>query len=305
MKENIFNSKILLFGEYSILVNSKGLSIPFPLFKGSLKIPLKKTGISKKSNSTLLDFFKYLKSIVEMDFHSFKIDLENGIYFDSSIPVGYGVGSSGAIVAAVYEKYAQNKIVLSKEISNEKLINLKEIFSKMESFFHGKSSGLDPLNIYLGKPILINSINEIEVTKIPDGKKNKIVAVFLLDSGQSSSTATMIKIFKTKMKDEAFKKMLSKEFIKYTNECIDNFLIADTNNLFENIKELSKIVLKNFKPMIPHSIQALWEQGISRDSYFLKLCGSGGGGYILGFTSNFEKAKQELSPYNLTPVYFM
>ena len=34
-------------------------------------------------------------------------------------------------------------------------------------------------------------------------------------------------------------------------------------------------------------------------------CGSGGGGYILGFTSNFEKVKQELSHYNLTPVYFM
>ena len=305
MKDKVFNSKILLFGEYSILKNSKGLSIPFPLFNGSLKTPLEKTELSKKSNSTLLDFFKYLKSIAELDFHSFKIDLENGIYFDSSIPVGYGVGSSGAIVAAVYEKYAQNKIVLSKEISNEKLLNLKEIFSKMESFFHGKSSGLDPLNIYLGKPILINSINEIEVTKIPDGKKNKKIAVFLLDSGRSSSTAAMIKIFKSKMKNEVFKKMLSKEFIKYTNECIDNFLIADTNNLLENIKELSKIVLKNFKPMIPHSIQDVWEQGISKDSYFLKLCGSGGGGYILGFTPNFEKAKQELSHYNLTPVYFM
>ena len=305
MKDKVFNSKILLFGEYSILNNSKGLSIPFPLFNGSLKIPHKKTAISKKSNSTLLDFFKYLKSIAELDFHSFKIDLENGIYFDSTIPVGYGVGSSGAIVAAVYEKYAQNKIVLSKEISNEKLLNLKEIFSKMESFFHGKSSGLDPLNIYLGRPILINSINEIEVAKIHDSKKNKKVAVFLLDSGQSSSTEAMIKIFKTKMKDEVFKKMLSKEFIKYTNECIDNFLSADTNNLLENVKELSKIVLKNFKPMIPHNIQAVWEQGISRDSYFLKLCGSGGGGYILGFTSNFEKVKQELSHYNLTPVYFM
>ena len=43
MKENIFNSKILLFGEYSILANSKGLSIPFPLFNGSLKTPLEKT----------------------------------------------------------------------------------------------------------------------------------------------------------------------------------------------------------------------------------------------------------------------
>ena len=83
MKDKVFNSKILLFGEYSILKNSKGLSIPFPLFNGSLKTPLEKTALSKKSNSTLLDFFKYLKNIAELDFHSFKIDLENGIYFDS------------------------------------------------------------------------------------------------------------------------------------------------------------------------------------------------------------------------------
>ena len=94
--------------------------------------------------------------------------------------------------------------------------------------------------------------------------------------------------------------------MKFLRKCFQsNFLSADTNNLLENVKELSKIVLKNFKPMIPHNIQVVWEQGISRDSYFLKLCGSGGGGYILGFTSNFEKVKQELSHYNLTPVYFM
>ena len=78
------------------------------------------------------------------------------------------------------------------------------------------------------------------------------------------------------------------------------FLIADTNNLLENVKELSKIVLKNFKPMIPHNIQDVWEQGISRDSYFLKLCGIWQWRIYLGFTSNFEKAKQELSHYNLT-----
>jgi mevalonate kinase len=33
------------------------------------------------------------------------------MYFDSSIPQGYGVGSS-ALVAAIYDKYAQNKITV-------------------------------------------------------------------------------------------------------------------------------------------------------------------------------------------------
>jgi mevalonate kinase len=33
------------------------------------------------------------------------------MYFDSSIPQGYG-SSSGALVAAIYDKYAQNKITV-------------------------------------------------------------------------------------------------------------------------------------------------------------------------------------------------
>ena len=37
----------------------------------------------------------------------------------------------------------------------------------MESFFHGKSSGLDPLNSYLSLPILINSKDNIEAAGIP------------------------------------------------------------------------------------------------------------------------------------------
>ena len=32
----------------------------------------------------------------------------------------------------------------------------------MESFFHGKSSGLDPLNSFLKLPILINLITEFK-----------------------------------------------------------------------------------------------------------------------------------------------
>ena len=38
MKAPLFYSKILLFGEYGIIEDSKGLSIPFNFFKGGLRI---------------------------------------------------------------------------------------------------------------------------------------------------------------------------------------------------------------------------------------------------------------------------
>ena len=55
MKGPLFYSKILLFGEYGIIEDSKGLSIPYNFYKGALKIPNKKNSISKSSNDILKD----------------------------------------------------------------------------------------------------------------------------------------------------------------------------------------------------------------------------------------------------------
>ena len=130
------------------------------------------------------------------------------------IPQGYGVGSSGALVAAIYDKYAQDKITVLENLTREKLLNLKSIFSEMESFFHGKSSGLDPLNSYLSLPIFINSKDNIEATGIPSQKEDGKGAVFLLDSGIIGETAPMVQIFMENMKQEGFRKMLKRPIYK-------------------------------------------------------------------------------------------
>ncbi len=305
MKGPLFYSKILLFGEYGIIEDSKGLSIPYNFFNGALKIAENTTLESKKSNKILADFCYYLEKLDELDLDLilFKKHIKKGLHFDSSIPRGYGVGSSGALVAAVYDKYSNNKITVLENLTREKLIVLKSIFSKMESFFHGKSSGLDPLNSYLSIPILIKSKDDINVTGIPSQKLNGTGAVFLIDSGKTGSTAPMVSIFMEKMKSEGFRKMISTQFIKQTNVCVDSFLNGDVKNLFDNTKKLSKIVLDNFKPMIPNEFHDLWKKGIDSGSYFLKLCGSGGGGYILGFAPNIDQAKNDLKDYNLEVVY--
>lgn len=305
MNGPLFYSKILLFGEYGIIEDSKGLSIPFNFYKGALKIPNKINSISKASNKILRGFLKYLKSSkIKLDLEKFSSDIDKGLHFNSSIPEGYGIGSSGALVAAVYDKYAFEKITVLENLTREKLINLKNIFSIMESYFHGKSSGLDPLNSYLSIPILINSKKDIKVTGIPSQKSIGNGAVFLMDSGKISSTAPMVNIFMEKMKKDGFRKIMNEKFIRYTNLCVDNFLNGDLSDLFNNTKKLSRIVLKNFKPMIPKEFHGVWKKGIDNDSYFLKLCGSGGGGYILGFTENFEEARKQLKDHKLKVVYY-
>ncbi len=305
MNSPLFYSKILLFGEYGIIEDSKGLSIPFNFYKGALKIPNKINSMSKASNEILRGFLKYLKSSkIKLDLDKFSSDIDKGLYFNSSIPEGYGIGSSGALVAAVYDKYAFKKTTVLENLTREKLINLKNIFSIMESYFHGKSSGLDPLNSYLSIPILINSKKDIKVTGIPSQKSIGNGAVFLMDSGKIGSTAPMVNIFMEKMKKDGFRKIMNEKFIRHTNLCVDNFLNGDLSALFNNTKKLSRIVLKNFKPMIPKEFHSVWKKGIDNDSYFLKLCGSGGGGYILGFTENFEVARKQLKDHKLKVVYY-
>ena len=55
--------------------------------------------------------------------------------------------------------------------------------------------------------------------------------------------------------------------------------------------------------MIPQQFHEIWQKGLETNDYYLKLCGSGGGGYILGFTQDLEKAKKALKDYNLEVVY--
>ncbi len=310
MKGPLFYSKILLFGEYGIIKDSKGLSIPYNFFKGALKTDKLSSDIAKNSNKSLEAFAGYLEglqtdnpALVSFDLKTLKKDVKDGMYFDSSIPQGYGVGSSGALVAAIYDKYAQDKITVLENLTRDKLLHLKKIFGTMESFFHGKSSGLDPLNSYLSLPILINSQDNIESTSIPSQNMEGKGAVFLLDSGITGETAPMVQIFMENMKKEGFRKMLKDQFIKHTDACVEDFINGNVKSLFGNLKQLSHVVLDNFKPMIPAEFHKLWKQGIESNDYYLKLCGSGGGGYILGFTQDIHKAKNALKDYNLEVVY--
>lgn len=310
MKGPLFYSKILLFGEYGIIKDSKGLAIPYNFYNGALKIedaPSKEAVLSNTNLARLATYLEKLQTeqpeLVTFDMVQLQQDIEAGMYFDSSIPQGYGVGSSGALVAAIYDKYAIDKITVLENLTREKLLKLKAIFGAMESFFHGKSSGLDPLNSYLSLPILINSKDNIEAAGIPSQAGKGTGAVFLLDSGIVGETAPMVSIFMEKMKQDGFRTMLKDQFVKHTDACVDDFLKGDVKSLFGNVKQLSKVVLSNFKPMIPAKFHDLWKQGIDSNDYYLKLCGSGGGGYMLGFTEDLKKAQKALKGHKLEVVY--
>ena len=290
-------SKILLFGEYGIINNSNALAIPYEEYSGEIMF----RDNDSSSNITIKKLYEYMiqKKLDSLfDIFSFQKNLKEGMIFKSNIPVNYGLGSSGALVAALYDSYSlnKNKIDLSDTIKELSLI---------ESFFHGKSSGLDPLTSYLNSPILVNankSLKKIDKTLISSGHDNK--GFFLIDTHISSKTQPLVNFFLNKLDDASYKKSFENNFVKSTNNCIDFFLKNDSINLFSEMKSLSASTLNLFNRMIPESFKNLWLFCLDSKDVALKLCGSGGGGYIIGYSIDLKKTKKELLNYNIKSINF-
>jgi len=308
-----FCSKILLFGEYSLMLNSMALSVPYPLFEG--RLVLKNISDTSKgilqSNRELKTFSEYLKyklqnKELEADFDilSFDFDIAQGLYFMSNIPQGFGVGSSGALTASLYQRYVYNRIEQNGGLSLEQILTLKRIFGQMESHFHGSSSGADPLSCYLQKTLLVKSKTHIEMTEIPNfsGKG----AVFLLNTGRPRKTEPLVNLFLEKCKNPDFTEICKNELAHYNDRSIEAFLEYDLEKLFENLALLSNFQFHYFNQMIPPLFRTAWEHGLNTQDYKLKLCGAGGGGFILGFTKDFDRIKDSpLKDYQIRVVYRM
>lgn len=310
MKNNPFYyAKILLFGEYGIINDAQGLSIPYNYYQGAFKKKRQPDAESQRSNQSLRDFTRHLRQLQDsgellahLDLDHLEEDLNDGLYFDSSIPEGYGVGSSGALCAAIYDHYSQDKIAATEAPSSDTIQLLKRTLGQMEAYFHGRSSGLDPLICYLKLPVHIQGKDQLGTVAIPETNSGK-GAIFLINSGQPGETQPMVNIFMEKMKQEGFRTVMKEQFNKYNDACIQDFLKGRTQPLFQNLKKLSHLVLENFTPMIPLSVQELWQKGIDTNTFYLKLCGSGGGGFVLGFAPDYEKAKPYLAGQHTEVIY--
>ena len=290
MGNKIFFSKILLFGEYGVIKNSKALVIPYKKYFGSLKFSKTADDYQKTSNASLKAFSDYLNDnkfiYNKINITKFKDDIDNGLYFESSIPESYGLGSSAAVVAAVYYSYKdQNKEEL--EINN-----LKSILSRMESFFHGNSSGIDPLSCYIQKPVLVESKINVKLIDVPDQNLNSNRALFLVDTNSQGNTQTLVKTFFEKLDDINFQSFFENDFVSVINDTIINFLECNYEEFEKNFIDLSKKTFANFQEMVPDNFKKLWIDGIENEEYYLKLCGSGGGGYLIGLTKNLKKIEK-------------
>ena len=291
MKDRYY-SKVILFGEYSMIFDATALMIPLKRFSAQWQFPQSRNlASSLPSNQSLKQFCKYLSKNQELsnlfDFQSFNKDLNEGLFLASNVPSGYGLGSSGTLVAAVYDRYAIQK--------TDDYLQLKTFFGLMESHFHGSSSGIDPLQCYLGQPFKITPEG---VQLLSDGFQKKDIHICLIDTKIKSNTKPLVNHFKEQRENPDFLNRFQTEYLPCVKTCIDTMIAGDKELFYNSLKQLTQGQLQFLRPMITDNTLDLF----TTDYDFnlgVKISGSGGGGYVLGFTDDVPKASNLLKDFEV------
>lgn len=268
-----YPSKLMLFGEYAVIAGGEGLAIPYPTFSAQW---IMNTNSSSEYKPHLIRFLEWLK---ENNFDSllqlsvFENDLQHGLDMASNVPVGYGVGSSGVVVAAIYDKY-----VIQRETDIQ---TLKQILASMENYFHATSSGLDPLVCYLNKAVHVKP-NSIDIAT--SNFQPEKIRLGLIDCGNARSTQQLVTVFKEKMLNETFASIMQ-DYIHLSNTCIKAWLTNDEQLLITHLKLLSALQLQYFGFAIPEKQRKEWKNKLDSNTGYMKLCGAGGGGFLINFAT--------------------
>ena len=270
-----FPGKVLLFGEYTVILGGDALALPSSHFhggwtKGQIPDPRLK-GLQPQLKE---------KASTWINVEIFKKDVQEGWAFDSNIPEGYGLGSSGAFTAGLLTRYGDQTPQNSQEA--------QEALAGIEGIFHGQSSGLDPLISYFKKPVYRKAGHNIFLDLPVDTS-----CFYLLDSGRSRSTAPLVEIFKSKLENENFHEEVKSQWMPLVHSSIDALLERRSIDLEAHLTSISEFCLNNMNEMIPGDILKTWESGLKSGEFTMKLCGAGGGGMFLVYTTS-EKAAKDL-----------
>lgn len=282
-----FPSKILLFGEYGLVLGGSGLAIPYPEFSGQLVIDepilFNKSTQSAQSYQSIKKLYNFLAARLQqntfLDLYRYSHDLDRGIWFDSNIPNGYGLGSSGALVASIYNEY-----VIDTGVD---LLLVKKRLASIEGYFHGSSSGVDPLVSYIQQPIILNSNGKVEVFK--NWNISQLgVKIYLVDTGAKSNTKHLVDWFNTKMMQADFSVRSEKDYLLINEKIIHGIQNRNKLDLYD-LLTISRYQLEYLNPMIPNMFYVHFLAGLNSGDFAFKLCGSGGGGFMLCFAYDDKK----------------
>jgi mevalonate kinase len=292
-----FPAKVLLFGEHIINRGARGLAVPTYNYSGFFRFEKLNDKAFTHSNQSLHKLAEFIigNDAIQkhIDTNQLLSDIEDGLIFESNIPVGYGLGSSGALVAALVKAYGDKKILATN------LHEQKKFLAAIESFFHGKSSGLDPIVSFTGEPLIVSDLSTERVTL--KKSKNQYVDISLIDTHISRSTSTWVNHFLKRSKVAPFDKVLELSYKPANELCIESFLANKHASFWKALKIISQLQYDYLTDFIPKSFHQIWKDGLQNNEYYLKICGAGGGGFILCF-SKTEAREQVLKSMEINSI---
>lgn len=289
-----YNSKVLLFGEYTVLNGTKAFAVPFERFSGEWKYEKNHPSAIEiqKLKQYLLKVY-YDGELSNFDFDELEYQTAKGLAFDSSIPQGYGLGSSASVTAAIYDSFRKEKELLE-------LNELRKILGKIESCYHGSSSGLDPLVCYLNQPVLIHDADNVELIDQQNVEVGR--SLYLLDTKMPRRTGPLVEAYlKTFEKSEEFRKRID-EISEINEQLIDDYLLHDISSFINHFQKLSWAQYQYLSILIPEKYATLWQRGHSSCSFDMKICGAGGGGFLMLMMYDESKAMDILKEEVLIPL---
>lgn len=291
--EKKYYAKLMLGGEYGVIAGSEAVTVPFRKYSARLTKWERDTQdpVIISSVASLRRLLTYIRSLPKNSFYAvpdteeFEGILKKGYYIDSTILQGYGIGSSGAVSALVYDQFFNT----GKELT---LQQQRKDLATLESCFHGKSSGVDAMTCYTESPLHFlpdGAISHIEKDPLtPRGGYR----FFLLDSGQVFDTAPLVRLFLEKMQNKDFAKLIRGDYAGLIQKFIGSLNGTTDYDSALIFRAISDFQWNHFIPMIPENMKEAWINGQVSNTYYLKLNGSGGG-FMLGIAHKSAKETVE------------
>jgi len=266
-----FPAKLLVSGEFTVIRGGDALAIPFPKFAGIWER-------GAEPDTSLLPLVQYLQKIDYIDSGRLHDDILEGWQFRSTIPPGYGLGSSGALSAALVYHYG-------REISEDTGILQKQL-AGVEDYFHGTSSGFDPLVSYKGQGIAWIGKS---LVRVPDPLSSGPLMSFLyvIDSGMARGHIHAISWYLEQLKQPVFLPVVE-ELNDLNHRLVQAWFEQDLQAAEDLFFQVSGLQWKWFQPLITAGVAGIWQKGLESGKYAVKLCGKGGGGYYLLWSKDPE-----------------
>jgi mevalonate kinase len=166
----------------------------------------------------------------------------------------------------------------------------------MENYFHGHSSGLDPLVSFYNQAVLMQG-EKIEFLSIDTEKLFTTQSIQLINSHIPRNTQPLVAVFKKQIETSAFRNSFEAHIPKWNLNLINALIENRETELMEAWKQLSFLSMEFFSEMIPETFMEFWKQGINNEAYYCKLCGAGGGGLFLVKILDEDYFKESLIKY--------